>query len=60
NDAIEKKAVEAAIARHWSIDSSDINVAVSGTTVTLSSTVHSGYQKSEIGRITWNTPVSGT
>lgn len=34
HDAIEKKDVEYAIARSWSVDDSDINVSVSGTTVT--------------------------
>lgn len=56
NDAIEKKVVNDAIARHWSLDSSNVNVTVHGTTVTLSGTVDSGYQRSEIGRIVWNTP----
>jgi osmotically-inducible protein OsmY len=56
HDAIEKKDVEAAIGRSWSIDDSDINVSVSGTTVTLSGTVNSWYQKEEAGRIAWNTP----
>jgi len=56
HDTIEKKDVEAAIARSWSVDDSDINVSVSGTTVTLSGTVGSWYQKEEAGRIAWNTP----
>jgi osmotically-inducible protein OsmY len=56
HDAIEKKDVEDAIGRSWSIDDSDIKVAVSGTTVTLSGTVNSWYQKEEAGRIAWNTP----
>jgi osmotically-inducible protein OsmY len=56
HDAIEKKDVENAIARSWSIDDLDISVAVSGTTVTLSGTVSSWYQKEEAGRIAWNTP----
>jgi osmotically-inducible protein OsmY len=56
HDAIEKKDVEAAIARSWSIDDSDLNVSVTGTTVTLSGTVDSWYQKEEAGRIAWNTP----
>jgi osmotically-inducible protein OsmY len=34
HDAIEKKDVENAIGRSWSVDDSDINVSVSGTTVT--------------------------
>ena len=55
-EAIEKKDVEEAIARSWSVDNSDINVSVSGTTVTLSGTVYSLHQKDEAGRIAWNTP----
>ncbi len=56
HDAIEKKDVENAIARSWSVDDSDIKVSVSGTTVTLKGTVESWYQKEEAGRIAWNTP----
>lgn len=56
HDAIEQKEVEAAIARSWSIDDSDLNVSVAGTTVTLNGTVDSWYQKEEAGRIAWNTP----
>jgi osmotically-inducible protein OsmY len=56
HDAIEKKDVEEAIGRSWSVDDSDINVSVSGTTVTLMGTVTSWYQKEEAGRIAWNTP----
>jgi osmotically-inducible protein OsmY len=56
HDAIEKKDVEEAIARSWAIDDSDLNVSVTGSTVTLSGTVDSWYQKEEAGRIAWNTP----
>lgn len=56
HDAIEKKDVENAIGRSWSVNDSDIKVSVSGTTVTLSGTVTSWYQKDEAGRIAWNTP----
>ncbi len=58
-DAIEQHAVEQAIGRSWSVDDSDINVKVSGTTVTLSGVVNSWYQKDEAGRIAWNTPGIG-
>lgn len=56
HDAIEKKAVEDAIGRSWSVDNSDIHVSVSGTTVTLTGTVNSWYQRDEAGRIAWKTP----
>ncbi len=56
HDAIEKEDVENAIARNWSVDDSDINVSVSGTTVTLTGMVDSWYQKDEAGRIAWKTP----
>jgi len=56
HDKIEQKDVENAIARSWSVDDSDINVSVSGTTVTLSGTVNSWHQRDEAGRIAWNTP----
>lgn len=56
HNAIEQKDVEDAIGRSWSVDDSDINVSVSGSTVTLNGTVNSWYQKEEAGRIAWNTP----
>ncbi len=56
HDAIEKKDVEDAIGRSWSVDDSDIMVSVSGTTVTLTGTVDSWYQRDEAARIAWKTP----
>lgn len=55
-DAIEKKDVETAIERNWSLREQDIHVKVSGTKVTLTGTVNSLYQKEEAARLAWNTP----
>lgn len=56
HDIIEKQLVEDALARNWSINDRNINVNVKGTTVTLSGTVVSYYQKEEAARIAWNAP----
>jgi osmotically-inducible protein OsmY len=56
HDAIEQKDVENAIGRSWTVNDNNIKVQVSGTTVILSGTVNSWYQKEEAGHIAWNTP----
>lgn len=56
HDEIEKKDIESAISRNWSIIDRDIHVKVSGTKVTLTGTVSSSYQKKEAGRMAWNAP----
>jgi osmotically-inducible protein OsmY len=56
HDEIEKKGIESALLRNWSINSQDIQVNVAGTRVTLNGKVHSLYQKDEAGRIAWNAP----
>lgn len=55
-DTIEQSEVENAISRSWSINDNNIKVKVSGTTVTLTGTVTSWYQKEEAARMAWNTP----
>ncbi len=55
-DAIEKKDIEKALDRNWSIDPSHINVKVNDNNVTLSGTVNSWYQRDEADRIAWSAP----
>jgi osmotically-inducible protein OsmY len=56
HNKVEREWVEDAIARHWSISDQDIEVEVSGSTVTLTGTVGSLYQKRKAGNVAWNTP----
>jgi osmotically-inducible protein OsmY len=56
HDEIEKKDIESALMRNWSIDDDDIRVKVSGNRVTLNGTVNSFYQRDEAERIAWNAP----
>jgi len=55
-DRIEKKDIESAFRRNWSLDEEDVTVKVSDHKVTLSGTVDSWYQKNEAARIAWNAP----
>lgn len=56
HDAVEQKDVEAALARHWSLNAKDIKVNASGTNITLTGNVTSLYQKEEAEHVAWNTP----
>lgn len=56
HNIIDQENIEKAIARSWSIDSKNIKVSISGTTVTLSGFVNSWYEKEEASRIAWNSP----
>ena len=54
DDAVEKMSIESALRRNWSVNDDDIHVEVSGTTVTLTGTVKSWYQRDEAEKIAWN------
>ena len=55
-DQIEKKDIESALKRNWSIDAKDIMVKASDHKVTLTGTVKSWYQKNEASQIAWKAP----
>lgn len=55
-DSIEKRDIELALRRNWSIEDRLIQVDVTGNTVTLKGIIQSLYQKTEAGRIAWNAP----
>jgi osmotically-inducible protein OsmY len=53
---MDHTAIKNAIARSLSVNDNEIEVIVSGTTVTIRGTVNSWYQKEGIEHITWKTP----
>lgn len=55
-DNLEKKEVENALTRNWSINAKDVKVEVLNNKLKLTGLVHSLYQKEEAGRLAWNTP----
>ncbi len=55
-DLVEKKEIEKALARNWTINDDNISVQVKANEVTLSGTVNSYYEKDEAEQIAWNAP----
>jgi osmotically-inducible protein OsmY len=56
HDAVDKKAIEDALARNWSINDRNVHVKTNGSKVTLNGTVTSWYQKDEASRIAFKAP----
>ena len=55
-DVIEKKDIERALVRNWSINDKEVFVNVVQNKVTLYGKVHSLYQKEQAELIAWNAP----
>jgi len=53
---LNRQEVIDALLRHWSVNATNIQVGVSGDTVTLKGFVSSLYQKEEAAKVAWNTP----
>ncbi|WP_298223830.1 BON domain-containing protein [Flavobacterium sp.] len=56
NKAIDRQKLIDALLRHWAINATNIQVEVTGNTVTLKGFVSSLYQKEEAERVVWKTP----
>ena len=56
HDDIEEKDNIDSLSKGWALEDSDITVSVSGTTVTLTGTVNSWYQKEEAEFLASKTP----
>ncbi|MFN6379557.1 MAG: BON domain-containing protein [Flavobacteriales bacterium] len=56
NDGIETERIIEAMDNSWALDECDIQVEVNNSTVVLTGTVNSWYERDEAARIAWNTP----
>lgn len=55
-NTVEKKDIERAMLRNWSIDSRNVSVNVEGDKIILKGSVSSLYQKEQVGKIASNAP----
>jgi osmotically-inducible protein OsmY len=56
HNAIEKIDIEKALRRNGAVNDDDIDVEVAGTTVILTGTVKSWYQRDQAEKMAWNAP----
>ena len=56
NDVLEKKSVQDALSRNWSINPKNVRVEVDQSRIKLTGIVYSLYQKEEAERLAWNAP----
>jgi len=56
SSALQKDYIEAALTRHWATKNQNIQVGITGTTVTLRGAVNSWFESQEAERIAWKSP----
>lgn len=56
NEVLDKKLVQDALSRNWSINPKNVKVEVDQSRVKLTGLVYSIYQKDEAERLAWNAP----
>lgn len=55
-DRLEKETIEKALKNNWAVDATNVNIRVDHNKVTLSGTVDSLYERSQVAKMAWKAP----